>query len=116
MYGRGQQVSTPYQNVELAVEGGPDSLHEPLPVGAHGEVAGGDGDVQALLGPPPAARLQICRAARARVHPHTEASQLLHDGVTDPLATAGDERRRARQAPPLTPAIPAGGRHGPLPP
>jgi hypothetical protein len=93
-----------YEDIELAGEGVPDGVHELLPVGAHGDVADGDGDPQALLGPPAAALLQLRRVAGARVDARAEPCQLLHDRVPDPLAPAGDQRRRAGQAPPLAPA------------
>jgi len=93
-----------HEDIELASEGVPDRAHELLPVGAHGDVADGDGDLQALLGPPAAALLQLRRVAGARVHARAEPCQLLHDGVPDPLAPAGDQRRRPGEAPPLTAA------------
>jgi hypothetical protein len=103
-----------YQDVELAVEGRRDGVHELLPVGAHGDVADGDGDVQPLLRPPPAALLQLRRVPGARVHARAEPGQLLDDRVPDSLAAAGDQRRRAGEAPPLL-STPAGGRHRRLP-
>ena len=91
-----------YQGIELAVEGRLDRVHELLPVSAHGDVADGDGDTQPLLGPQPAALLQVRRAAGARVHPCAEPGQPLHDRVPDPLAASGDQRCRAGQAPPFS--------------
>ena len=62
----------------------------------HGDVAHGDGDLEALLlRPPLAALLQLCGVAGARVHPRAERRQLLHDGVPDALAPAGDQRLNA---------------------
>lgn len=84
-------------------------IDEGLPVAAHADVAGGDGDLQALLGPPPAALLQLRRVPGARVHPRAEPGQLFDDRVPDPLTAAGDERRRSGEGPPLL-STPAGSR------
>jgi hypothetical protein len=65
----------------FAAEGALDRGDELLSVGAHGDIADGDGDVQPLRSPPPAARLQLPRVPGARVHARAEPRQLLHDRV-----------------------------------
>jgi hypothetical protein len=103
-------VHCTYEDVQLAAEDIPDGGHERLPVGAHGDVADGDGHLlqqaaAALLCPPPAALLQLRGVAGARVHARAQRRQLLHDRVPDPLAPAGDQRRRAGQDPSLAVAL-----------
>ena len=67
--------------------------HEPLPVGARRDVAGGPRDAReaAVGGPPSQALLQVGVAAGAGVDAHPEPRELLHDRA--PAGRTNHERQ-----------------------
>jgi hypothetical protein len=96
-----------YEDVELAPEGVLDRGDELLSVGAHGDVADRDGDVQPLVGPPPAARLQLrcvpgartcARAHRTlQVPPRSHACPRTNNARTVRMLLSKETRALTRQ-------------------